>query len=79
MNSQQEGDEEWQLTVKHHMWSWTSTDAVVYGCKTWSVVLWEEHRLTPFENRAWRKIRGLEELLMSFVVCTLTKFYVVIN
>jgi hypothetical protein len=33
----------------------TSTDDFVYGCETWSVILWEEHRLTVC-NRAWRKI-----------------------
>jgi hypothetical protein len=56
LNSQQEVVEEWQLTVKHHMGPRTSTNAVVCVCKTWSVVLWEEHGLTLFENRAWRKI-----------------------
>ena len=36
-------------------------------CGVWvqnlSVELWEEHTLTVFENRAWRKLRGpkLEE------------------
>lgn len=65
MNSQQEVDEEWQLTVKRHTGPQTATGAVVYGCPTWSVVLWEEHRLTLFENRAWRKILGpkLEEIM----------------
>jgi len=43
VKSQQEVDEERQLTVKRHMGLQTLTDAVVYGCKTWSVVLWEEH------------------------------------
>lgn len=64
MNSQQDVDEEWQLTAKRHMGTWTSRDAVVHGCKSWSVVLWEEHRPTVFENRAWRKICGpkLEEI-----------------
>jgi len=33
---------------------------VVYGCETWSVTLREEHRLRVFENRALRKIYGLE-------------------
>jgi len=64
VNSHKEVGEEWHLTVKRHAEPQTSTDAVMYGCKTWSVVLWEEHRLTLFENRAWRKIRGpkLEEV-----------------
>jgi hypothetical protein len=58
VNSQQEVDEEQQLTVRSRTGPWTSTDSVVYGCKTWSVVLWEEHRLTVLENRVWRKICG---------------------
>jgi len=28
----------------------------LYGCKTWSLALREEHRLRVFENRALRKI-----------------------
>jgi hypothetical protein len=31
---------------------------VVYGCKTWSLALREEHRLGVFENRVLRKIFG---------------------
>jgi hypothetical protein len=31
---------------------------VLYGCKTWSVTLREEHRLRVFENRVLRKIFG---------------------
>jgi hypothetical protein len=31
---------------------------VLYGCKTWSLTLGEEHRLTVFENRVLRKIFG---------------------
>jgi hypothetical protein len=29
---------------------------VLYGCKTWSLTLREEHRLTAFENRVLRGI-----------------------
>jgi hypothetical protein len=29
---------------------------VLYGCKTWSLILWEEHRLRLFENRVLRRI-----------------------
>jgi hypothetical protein len=32
--------------------------AVLYGCKTWSLTLREEHRLKVFENRVLRKIFG---------------------
>jgi hypothetical protein len=31
---------------------------VLYGCKTWSLTLREEHRLTAFENRVLRRIFG---------------------
>jgi hypothetical protein len=33
---------------------------VLYGCKTWSLTLGEEHRLRVFENRVLRKIFGPE-------------------
>jgi hypothetical protein len=29
---------------------------VLYGCETWSLTLWEEHRLRVFENRVLRRI-----------------------
>jgi hypothetical protein len=31
---------------------------VLYGCKTWSLTLGEEHRMRVFENRVLRKIFG---------------------
>jgi hypothetical protein len=31
---------------------------MLYGCKTWSLTLREEHRLRVFENRVLRKISG---------------------
>jgi hypothetical protein len=34
--------------------------AVLYGCKTWSLTLREEHRLKVFENRVLRRIFGPE-------------------
>jgi hypothetical protein len=33
---------------------------VLYGCETWSLTLWEEHRLRVFENRVLRRIFGPE-------------------
>jgi hypothetical protein len=30
----------------------------LYGCETWSLTLWEEHRLRVFENRVLRRIFG---------------------
>jgi hypothetical protein len=32
--------------------------AVLYGCETWSLSLWEEHRLRAFEKRVLRRIFG---------------------
>jgi hypothetical protein len=31
---------------------------VLYGCKTWSLTLMEEHRLRVFESRMLRRIFG---------------------
>jgi hypothetical protein len=31
---------------------------MLYGCETWSLTLWEEHRLRVFENRVLRRIFG---------------------
>jgi expansin (peptidoglycan-binding protein) len=31
---------------------------VLYGCETWSLKLWEEHRLREFEYRVLRRIFG---------------------
>jgi hypothetical protein len=32
--------------------------AVLYGCETWSLTLWEERRLRVFEKRVVRRIFG---------------------
>jgi hypothetical protein len=37
--------------------------AVLYGCETWSLTLWEEHNLRVLENRVPRRIfepKGME-------------------
>jgi hypothetical protein len=31
---------------------------VLYGCESWSVTFWEEHRLRVLENRVLRRIFG---------------------
>ena len=31
---------------------------VLYGCETWSLILWEDRRLRVFENRVQRRIFG---------------------
>jgi hypothetical protein len=35
---------------------------VLYGCKTWSLALREEHRLRMFENRFLRRLLGLSDM-----------------
>jgi hypothetical protein len=43
------------------LWAFTALSAVtmvLYGCKTWSLTLREEHRLRVFENRVLRRIFG---------------------
>jgi hypothetical protein len=34
---------------------------VLYGCKTWSPALWEEHKLRVFENNVLRRVFGLKK------------------
>jgi hypothetical protein len=36
----------------------TILPVVLYGCETWSLTLWEYHRLRVFENRVLRRIFG---------------------
>ena len=31
---------------------------VLYGCETWSLTLWDEHRLRVFKNRVLKRIFG---------------------
>ena len=38
---------------------------VLYGCKTWSLTLREEHRLSVFENKVLRKIFGVREMKLQ--------------
>ena len=35
---------------------------VLYGCKTWSLTLRDEHRLRVFENKVLRKIFGANKV-----------------
>jgi len=41
---------------------------VLYGCKTWSLTVREEHRLRVFENRVLRRIFGFkrEEIIWEW-------------
>jgi hypothetical protein len=34
---------------------------VLYGCETWSLTLWDEHRVRVFENWVLRRILGLKK------------------
>jgi hypothetical protein len=33
---------------------------VLYGCETWSLTPWEEHRVRVFENRMLKRMLGLK-------------------
>jgi hypothetical protein len=45
---------------------------VLYGCKTWSLTLGEEHRLRVFENRVLRKMdQGENCIMINFTACIL--------
>jgi hypothetical protein len=54
---------------------------VLYGCKTWSLTLGEEHSLGVFEYRVLRKIFGPKReedrfwkknhVMMNFITCIL--------
>jgi hypothetical protein len=54
---------------------------VLYGCKMWSLILWEEHKLKVFENRVLKIIFGRKRyelteggencITTSFIICSL--------
>jgi hypothetical protein len=44
--------------IKIYKTVWVILPVVLYGCKTWSLMLREEHRLGMFENRMLRRIFG---------------------
>jgi hypothetical protein len=44
--------------VKIRIYKTVILPVVLYGCKTWSLTLKEEHRLRVFENRVLRRIFG---------------------
>jgi hypothetical protein len=53
---------------------------VLYGCKTWSLKLWEDGRLRMFENRVLRGIfgpkrdevtgDGEKSIMRNLMICT---------
>jgi hypothetical protein len=44
--------------IKNRIYKTIILHVALYGCKTWSLTLREEHRLRVFENRALRRILG---------------------
>jgi hypothetical protein len=44
--------------VKVKIYKTTTLPVVLYGCKTWSLTLREEHRLRVFQNRVLKRIFG---------------------
>jgi hypothetical protein len=44
--------------LKMKIYKTITLPVVLYGCKTWSLTLREEHRLRVFENRVLRRIFG---------------------
>jgi hypothetical protein len=53
---------------------------VLYGCKAWSLTLWQERRLRLFENRVLRRVFGPKRgevtgngenyIMRSLMICT---------
>jgi hypothetical protein len=46
------------LSTKITVYRTVVLPVVLYGCKTWSLIVREEQRLTVFENRVLRRIFG---------------------
>jgi hypothetical protein len=48
------------VVTTQNTWQYKSiiVPVVLYGCETWSLTLWEEHRLRVFENSVLRRIFG---------------------
>jgi hypothetical protein len=48
----------YQTNLKIKIYRTVILPIVLYGCKTWSLIVWEEHRLRVCENKVLRKILG---------------------
>jgi hypothetical protein len=46
------------MVLKIKLYKTVILPVVLYGCKTWSFTLREEHRVRVFENRVLRKVFG---------------------
>jgi hypothetical protein len=44
--------------LKIRIYSTIILPVILYGCETWSLTIWEEHRLRVFESRVLRRIFG---------------------
>jgi hypothetical protein len=44
--------------LKIRIYKTVISPVILYGCETWSLTLWEEHRLRVFENKVLRRIFG---------------------
>jgi hypothetical protein len=44
--------------VKVRIYKTIILPVVLYGCETWFLTVWEEHKLRVFENRVLRRIFG---------------------
>jgi hypothetical protein len=67
--------------LKIKIWKTIILPVVLYGCKTWSLMLREKHRLRMSENRVLRRICGPKRdggencIMRSSIICTFTKYY----
>jgi hypothetical protein len=46
------------VSIKYKIYKTIILPFILYGCKTWSLTLREEHSLRVFENRVLRRIFG---------------------
>jgi hypothetical protein len=72
-----------RIIIYFHIWYCYKTiilPVVLYGCKTWSLTVREEHKLRVFENRVLRIFGPKRDGVMgggencitrSFIICTL--------
>jgi hypothetical protein len=52
--------------IRSSLYYTRNISTVLYGCKTWSLILKEEYRYESFENKVLRKIHGAKrEEVMS--------------
>jgi hypothetical protein len=52
-------------TTIPHAPTYTNLPVVLYGCETWSQILWEQNRLGVFENMVMRRIFGPKRVVIT--------------